>query len=110
MENKFINKKQTEMVYWDMSKRDYRDIESLTDGTLNDISYIDIEEYYHKLKIQNQPNSTEEWDIVRVLDDKETDTQALAFKKGDEIVIAYRGSQELKDWIDTDSNYLVLNS
>lgn len=52
----------------------------------------------------------EAWEIVKVLNEKETDTQAYAFKNDDKIVIAYRGSQELQDWIETDGSYLVMSS
>src|SRR5699024_6946439 len=103
-----LNNKLTDISYCDMSKRSYDNIEILTNYEVSDIQLMNNRQEYYKLEILVTTTSLEEWDIVRVLDDKETDTQALAFKKGDEIVIAYRGSQEMKDWIDTDSNYLVL--
>lgn len=96
-----------DITNWDMSRLSYRDLESLTQGSINK---FDSNSQYPEIKIQVTPDFTEKWELVRVLDDKETDTQAFAFKKDDEIVIAYRGSQELQDWIDTDANYLVLNS
>lgn len=105
-----LNNKLTDISYWDMSKRSYDNIEILTNNEVSDIQLMNNSQEYYKFEILVTPTRLEEWDIVRVLDDKETDTQALAFKKGDEIVIAYRGSQEMKDWIDTDANYLVLNS
>ncbi|MBA4535926.1 hypothetical protein H1Z61_01910 [Bacillus aquiflavi] len=103
------DKKLTDMTYWHMSDKSYYSIEELTGGGVKDIKHINTGQIEYKLKVPVAPDINEKWEIVRVLDDKETDTQALAFKKGDEIVIAYRGSQELQDWVDTDGNYLVLN-
>src|SRR5699024_7717464 len=60
------------------------------------------------LYVDSTPSEQKRWDIVKALDDEETDTQALAFKKGDEIVISYRGSQEAQDWFGTDPDYLVV--
>src|SRR5699024_12286781 len=100
-----IKNKLTDISYWDMSKISYDNIEILTNNEVSDIQLMNKSQEYYKFEILVTPTRLEEWDIVRVLDDKETDTQALAFKKGDEIVIAYRGSQEMKDWIDTDANY-----
>src|SRR5699024_10478326 len=63
---------------------------------------------YPSLSDDTTPSEQKRWDIVKALDDEETDTQALAFKKGDEIVISYRGSQEAQDWFGTDPDYLVV--
>src|SRR5699024_4108194 len=63
---------------------------------------------YTSLKIKSSHTETGEWDIVKALDDEETDTQALAFKKDDEIVISYRGSQGPRDRLVTDPEYLVV--
>ncbi|UOK58952.1 hypothetical protein MGI18_08070 [Bacillus sp. OVS6] len=52
-------------------------------------------------------NGPEGWIVVDVIDDKETELQAMAVKKGNQIVIVYRGSQEFKDWL-VDADYLVL--
>jgi len=98
---------QTDMTYWDMSDFSYKDIGEITGGKITspeDISTGD----YTSLKIKSTPTESEKWDIVKALDDEETDTQALAFKKDDEIVISYRGSQEAQDWFDTDPDYLVM--
>lgn len=100
-----ITGKQTDLTYIEMSKRAYWDIVTITGGELNNIDDVNI-----KVELPVNPNRRETWQIVKVLDDKETSTQAFAFKKGDEIVLAYRGSQEGQDWVDTDGNYLVLGA
>ncbi|KON90032.1 hypothetical protein AF332_26610 [Sporosarcina globispora] len=51
-------------------------------------------------------NGPEGWTVVDVIDDKETELQAMAVKKDNQIVIVYRGSQEREDWI-ADYDYLV---
>ena len=109
-DDKALNYKQTDLTYLEMSKRSYWDINRLSGGVLNNLDDININKEFHVIDFPETPNFEKEWEIVKVLNDKETDTQAYAFKKDDEIVIAYRGSQELQDWIDTDANYLVLNS
>src|SRR5699024_704192 len=98
---------QTGMTYWDMSDFSYNDIEELTDGKFSSAEDISPRDYT-SLKIKSSHTETEEWDIVKALDDEETDTQALAFKKGDEIVISYRGSQEPGDGLVTDPDYFVV--
>src|SRR5699024_958380 len=84
---------QTDMTYWDMSRYSYRDIEQLTNGKFTNPEDFTTRPYSFYVDVS--PTETEKWDIVKALDDKETDTQALAFKKDDQIVISYRGSQEL---------------
>lgn len=105
-----ISSKQTDLAYIEASKLSYLNIDELTGGAIKNIDSINIEHNYSDIIIQITPDLYETWQIVRVLNDKETDTQAYAFKKDDEIVIAYRGSKELQDWVDTDGSYLVLNS
>lgn len=95
------------MTYWTMSRPSYQDIDNLTRGQISIPENISSGNYY-ALEIEEPPNETEEWDIVKVLDDKETDTQALAFKRDDDIVISYRDSQEAQDWFDTDLDYSVM--
>ncbi len=97
------------MAYWSTSSLAYDDISTVTDGRLNTIEQLNTENKTYELEVEVTPNKSETWQLVRALDDKETSTQAYAFKKGNEIVIAYRGSQELQDWFDTDPNYLVFN-
>lgn len=84
----------------------YNNIKELTGGEVSTPEELKSRSYSTKIDVS--PTETEEWDIVKALDDKETDTQALAFKKGDEIVISYRGSQEPRDWLVTDPDYLVV--
>lgn len=98
---------QTDMTYWKMSDLSYRDIKQLTGGQMTTPEDVTPADYYG-LNIQTTPTETEEWELVKVLDDEETDTQALTFKKDDKIVISYRGSQEAQDWVNTDPDYLVL--
>jgi hypothetical protein len=100
----------TDKTYQEMSKEAYWSINDLTHGEIKNIDEINQRNNNFTMKIPKTDTQKETWEIVRVLDDKETDTQALAFKKEDEIVIAYRGSQGLHDWFDTDKNYLVLNA
>ena len=78
--------------------------------TIESIDKINFNQNYFNIKIYETPDYKVNWKLVKVLDDKQTSTQAYAFKKDDEIVLAYRGSQEAHDWIDTDGNYLVLNA
>src|SRR5699024_1997250 len=88
----------TDMTYWKMSDLSYRVIKQLTGGQMTTPVDVTPEDYYC-LNIQTTPTETEEWELVKVLDDEETDTQALTFKKDDQIVISYRGSQEAQDWV-----------
>ncbi len=83
--------KQTDLTYLDMSRITYKNLQ------------------LKKVKFKKTTNSKESWNLVRVLDDKETNTQAYAFKRENSIVIAYRGTQEKHDWV-TDLNYLFLKS
>ena len=98
---------QTDMTYWSMSRRSYLDIDELTDGRFTKPENVTAKDY-PSLYVDSTPSEQKRWDIVKALDDEETDTQALAFKKGDEIVISYRGSQEAQDWFGTDPDYLVV--
>lgn len=109
IENKITSKgaeAQTDMAYWDMSDMSYDDIEVLTGGKFTNPENI-TPENHPSLYVETTPTKQKRWDIVKALDDKETDTQALAFKKDDQIVISYRGSQEPQDWLITDPEYLI---
>src|SRR5699024_2471412 len=63
---------------------------------------------YPSLYVDSTPYGQKRCDIVIGLDDEETDTQALAYNKGDEIVISYRGSLESIDWLVTNPDYSVV--
>src|SRR5699024_10429270 len=82
-------------------------IDELTDGRFTKPENVTAKDY-PSLYVDSTPSEQKRWDIVKALDDEETDTQALAFKKGDEIVISYRGSQEAQDCCGTDLDYLVV--
>src|SRR5699024_6343823 len=88
--------RQTEMTYWKMSDLSDKDIESLTIDEIKNLKAFTSKSYL--LYVESSPSEQKRWDVVIALDDEETDTQALAFKKDDQIVISYRGSQELRDW------------
>lgn len=100
-------KTQTDMTHWKISDLAYDDLTVLTEGGITNPEEINSGNYY-TFEIEKTPAETEEWELVKALDDEETDTQALTFKKDDEIVISYRGSQEAQDWFDTDPDYLVM--
>ena len=99
-------KRQTDMTYWKMSDLSYKDIESLTIDEIKNPKEFTSKSY--SLYVESSPSEQKRWDIEKALDDEETDTHALAFKKDDQIVISYRSSQELRDWFVTDPGYLIL--
>jgi len=99
-------KEHTDLTYMNMSKRAYQTLEEITHKKLK---VQDLNKTTVNMNIQTTPKKKGQWQIIKALDDKRTDTQAYAFKKGDDIVIAYRGSKEIKDWVITDGDYLLFN-
>src|SRR5699024_5118688 len=84
---------QTDMTYWSMTRRSYLDIDDVTDGTFTKPENVTAKDD-PSLYVDSTPSEENRWDIGKALDDEETASLALAFKKGDEIVISYRGAQE----------------
>lgn len=78
---------------------------------LSRMVYENISTIENKCIVVKGEYGPEGWIVVDAIDDKETELQAIAVKKGNQIIIVYRGSgeipSEMKDWTVTDYNYLV---
>ncbi|UAL53461.1 hypothetical protein LIT32_06645 [Bacillus sp. CMF21] len=88
---------------------------------LSRMVYENISTIKNKCIVVKGEYGPEGWIVIDVIDDKETELQAMAVKKGNQIIIVYRGSgeipsvsdmltgklKELEDWTVTDYNYLV---